>query len=278
MSEGEKLILSSTEPINDGGRRWNFIYYISVIVMLIVFIAIGSNFLGRIFAIFLGLIVGWLIKNKVAEVHTQTLRHTKFAVTNKIEYSQLIHELIPRLTPLGALVEKSSNENGMPIIEYQGAYYDIFWNEDDSFCIWWRQNLAKAFFSVDYIKIYRKEVAAMGIIGYHVQQICKFYDNQRESDEVGDEKKCKKCGTPIVNDAKYCMNCGATIETKEMPKQETTNNIHSHINAKKKHKFSLLILAVIAIIAMAYLHSESPEEQDMSISEQEILVYCIIDK
>lgn len=143
--KNEALVLSTAEPINDGGRRWNFIYYISVIIMLVLFIVMGTNFLGWIFAIGLGCIAGWLIKNKIAETHAQMLRNTKFAIQNKIEYSQLINELIPRLTPLGALIEKSSNENGCPVISYQGAMYDIIYNEDNTFCVWWRQNLAKAF-------------------------------------------------------------------------------------------------------------------------------------
>lgn len=214
MSTEEKIILSSSEPINDGGRRWNYIYYISAAVMLVFFIAMGANLAGWIFAVILGLAVGWLIKNKIAETHAKCLRSKKFLVSNKIEYSKLIHELIPILTPLGALVEKSSDENGNPIIEYQGAFYDIFWNEDDSFCIWWRQNIVRAFFSIDYIKIYRKEVAAMGIIGYHIQQICDNTESQKESKikELNNENICKNCGTLLVEGAKFCVKCGSIVE------------------------------------------------------------------
>lgn len=56
--------------------------------------------------------------------------------------------------------------------------YDIIYNKDDTFCVWWRQNLARAFLSADYIKIYRKEVAAMGIIAYHTQQICALSNDE----------------------------------------------------------------------------------------------------
>lgn len=170
--KGEALILTTSEPINDGGRSWNFIYYVSAIIMLIVFIYVKANFTGYFVAILLGCAIGWLIKNELAKVYVKRMRDKKFLIQNKIPYSELIHELIPRLTPLGALVEKSSNEKGFPIIEYQGATYDIMYNDDDTFCIWWRQTLAKAFLTGDYIKVYRKEVAAMGIIGYHIQQIC----------------------------------------------------------------------------------------------------------
>ena len=208
MKKEEKLQLDSAGPINDGGRRWNFIYYISAITMLVLFIAMGSNLLGWIFGIALGCVIGWLIKNKVAETHAKMLRYTKFVVQNKIPYSQLIHELIPRLTPLGALVEKSLD--GKPVIDYQGAMYDVRYNEDDTFCIWWRQNLVRAFFSVDYIKIYRREVMAMGIIGYHIQQICETYDGN--TDNTDGCKMCKACGAEVVNEAKFCVRCGTPVQ------------------------------------------------------------------
>lgn len=209
--KNEALVLSTAEPINDGGRRWNFIYYVSVIAILLIFISMGANFTGWIFAIALGCVVGWLIKNKVAEIHAQMLRNTKFAVQNKVEYSQLIHELIPRLTPLGALIEKSSNENGCPIISYQDALYDITYNEDNTFCVWWRQNLARAFFSADYIKIYRKEVVAMGIIAYHIQQICALPNDESIKQNVKDNV-CKVCGSEIESGAKFCVHCGTRLE------------------------------------------------------------------
>ena len=92
---------------------------------------------------------------------------------NKIPYPTLIAELIPRLTPLGMTIEKSDKQNGYSVISYQKMIYDISYSDEgNTFTIWWRKNIAKALFTVDSIKTYRKIVVAMGIIGYYVQQSC----------------------------------------------------------------------------------------------------------
>lgn len=211
MNMKEKaLILTTAEPINDGGRRWNFIYYICTIIMVILAIGLKADFTACVLFGGFGCVLGWLVKNSVAETNTKLLRKTKFAVENKISYSQLIHELIPRLTPMGALVEKSSNEIGYPIIEFQGSIYDVTYNEDDTFCIWWRQNLAKAFLGFNHIKVYKREVAAMGIIGYHVQQICTA--NCKDIDQDKETAICKECNEEIKKENKFCVNCGAALK------------------------------------------------------------------
>ena len=206
----EALVLSTAEPINDGGRRWNWIYVVSVVVAMVLFIgtfASDFNVDTFVIAIIMGGALGWLVKNAWAKCCTKFLRNTRFVVENKIPYTQLCHELVHRLTPLGMLVEKSSGENRYPIIEYQGAMYDVEYNSDNTFSIWWRQNLVRAYFSFNYIKIYRKEVAAMGIIGYHVQQVCKKNLNQSD-----DSKSCKVCGSKLLDKAKFCVKCGTAIE------------------------------------------------------------------
>lgn len=209
-------MLTSAEPINDGGRKYNVIYYVSIAACSILFLAMGSNLLGIVFGAVLGLIVGWLIKNKLLETMAVSLRTTKFMISNKVPYAELINRLIPVLTPLGAMIEKSSDVEGKPVISFQGAMYDVGYNEDNTFYIWWRQNLAKAFLTVDYISIYRKEVAAMGIIGYHIQQVCDNYnvlevcceDTEQKNHEDVKPMFCEECGSPLTEEAQFCVNCG----------------------------------------------------------------------
>lgn len=52
--------------------------------------------------------------------------------------------------------------------------YDVIFNEDNSFTVYWHQSALKAFLSQGYyISIYKKAVVAMGIIAYHVQKACQ---------------------------------------------------------------------------------------------------------
>ena len=161
-------------------------------------------------------IVCWLL-NTIST----SLRYKEFQIQNKIPYPDLITELIPVLLPLGMMIEKSSDKGGSPVISYQGVIYDVTYDETkDVFTIWWRVNVARAFLKVDYIGRYRKIVAAMGIIGYHVQQICNrpapaftqnATDGNIENAEVEDKKFCTRCGAALAKGAKFCPGCGSAV-------------------------------------------------------------------
>lgn len=177
-TQNKPLTLVSAEPINDGGRKYNIVYYVCGGLMGIVFLFNGGIGAG-IFGILLGLIVGWLIKNKILDIKSTSLRYVQFKVENKMEYTQLINQLISVLTPLGMTIERNNEAGGIPVILYQGIIYDIRYDENAPvFTIWWRVNVARAFFGVDYIKRYRKIAVAMGIIGYHIQHICNETQTQ----------------------------------------------------------------------------------------------------
>ena len=163
------LVLTSPEPIHDGGRKYNWIY----LVCAGLFIWMGANLAGVFLGTLIGLCVGWLVKNKILDISSLQLRFIEFEVKNKIPYPALIAELIPRLTPLGMTIEKSDKQNGYSVISYQKMIYDISYSDEgNTFTIWWRKNIARALFTVDSIKNYRKIAVAMGIIGYYVQQSC----------------------------------------------------------------------------------------------------------
>ena len=108
------LVLTSPEPINDGGRKYNWIYPVCAGISLILFIGIGANLAGVFLGVLTGLCVGWLVKNKILDISSLQLRFIEFEVKNKIPYPALIAELIPRLTPLGMTIEKSDEQNGHP--------------------------------------------------------------------------------------------------------------------------------------------------------------------
>lgn len=218
------MVLASSEPINDGGRKYNWIYLVSAGVVGICLITV-MGFSGLFLGILLGLCLGWLIKNKVVDIICPSLRTIEFQVKNKIPYEQLIAGLIPVLTPLGMTIEKSSDKGGAPVILYQGIIYDVTYdNNKNIFTIWWRLNVARAVFNVDSIKKYRKIVVAMGMIGYHVQTLCSQTDvtisnggtEKREAfaaNETGTDRKfCPECGMQISKGARFCSGCGKNFE------------------------------------------------------------------
>lgn len=166
----EPRILNSAEPLDDGGRRYNKLYFI--IAGILGLLLTGGGIPGIALGVSIGLLIALGIKNSILHDKQWKLRKLEFAINNKMPYPLLINKLIPVLSPLGMTVEKSSDTDGYPIITYQGMIYDIKYDENNNvFTIWWRMNLAKALFTNNSIKTYRKIVVAMGIIGYNVQQI-----------------------------------------------------------------------------------------------------------
>lgn len=224
MSKEQPLVLNSAEPIDDGGRKYNKIYFISAIL----FAALGLfTDLGVVLGIIIGLFIGWVIKSEILYIGSRGIRRTKFRVDNKIPYTELINQLIPILSPFGMTVEKSADKNGYPVITYKGMMYDVSYEEDENaFTIWWRVSLMRAIFYGGYISKYRKIVSAMGIIAYNVQRVCgvnvqnntvtqQVYqqplqeENAKESKEA---KYCINCGQKLSEDAMFCFNCGQKVE------------------------------------------------------------------
>lgn len=172
MKNAQALVLESSAPINDGGRKFNVIYYVLGFGFLLTVILMGANILGYILGTLFGLGVAWLIKNKILELESLKLRNIEFVLPNEMAYDDLITNLIPVLVPLGMMIEKSSTNNGNPIINYQGIEYDVlFSNDNKTFTIYWSKNIARAFLTIDSIKMYRKIVVSMGIIAYQIQQL-----------------------------------------------------------------------------------------------------------
>ncbi|CBK73120.1 hypothetical protein CIY_01420 [Butyrivibrio fibrisolvens 16/4] len=67
MSKNKNIILESSAPLDDGGRKYNLIYPICGVGLGIVFLVMsGAGLAGLVFGLLLGLAIGWLIKIKYA--------------------------------------------------------------------------------------------------------------------------------------------------------------------------------------------------------------------
>lgn len=169
----KNLVLDSSAPLDDGGRKLNIIYYVCGILSgFCGFMYAKSDSLlsGVILLILLGLACGWIIKNAILYVLIDKFRKYTFKIDNKIPYNQLITQLNDALASYQMLIE--AGKNGAPVINYKDLIYDIYYNDDDTFTIWWRLNIARALFNFDRISKYRKVSATCGILAYTIQKIC----------------------------------------------------------------------------------------------------------
>lgn len=215
----EPLRLSSAEPITDGGRSYNKIYYITAAVGAILGLVASSKFEGLIVFALFGIAIGYAIKECILDVKLRRLRKQPFALDKKIPYDELIQHLIPVLTPLNMTIEK--DVNGNPVITYKRMIYDVIYQDDNTFIIWWRKSPLGALLTIrSKISYYRQVVVAMGIIGFHIQQICSVKDGadsvafSANAVESQDFKFCTECGTKSSKDAMFCTNCGHSFEEK----------------------------------------------------------------
>ena len=164
----EDVVLTSSTPVADGGRSFNVIYLITALAGLVIgFVATGGG--GAVVGLFVGLILGYGIKDVACTLPLGRLRSWTFHCDREIPYDERIAKLQPQLLPLGMTIEK--NKDGSPVITYKHMIYDVRYESDQTFSIWWRKSLAGAFLTSNMdTSRYRKACVAYGIIGYFVQQ------------------------------------------------------------------------------------------------------------
>lgn len=175
--QGDKIILQRPEPLSDGGKSLSIIYIIATICGLILGIifevAVGGYWglfiLG--FTVF-GFLIGWGIKNKIVKYKCLYLERLIFHRNNVIPYSELWNRLIPIFTSMN--IRMSVNQDGSICVPYNGVMYDIILNNDNSFRIRWRQTFGQSLLRWNYyIPLYKKVVVDMGMIAFHVQNVCR---------------------------------------------------------------------------------------------------------
>ena len=223
MRKKEPISVSSPAPLDDGGRRYNVIIIAAAVIGAILGLVTGG-LKSLILCVLIGAFFGYIIKGIIISLKWYGLRQLKFKMGHTVEKTVLLQYLIERLTPMGMMVEMGSD--GMPVITYQTLIYEIYFNEDQTFTIWWRKSLARAFFSFDLITLipnYRKTVVAMGILAYHIQlfSMSLTADNADKDrmtavdSAVNAQKRCPKCGATIKDGMKFCGSCGADLS--ELP-------------------------------------------------------------
>lgn len=221
MSKKAPVYLNAPTPLDDGGRKYNIIYAVGAVGCGLV-AAVSGGFSVAIVGALFGLCMAYVIKACIVKVKWYGLREMKFALPHPTTAQAILQKLIGILTPMGMNVEL--NSDGTPVITYQNVIYDVNFNDDQTFTLWWRKSFARAFFSIDLFTIipnYRKAVVAMGIIAYHIQQICAEQpENQPEEKNTASLKgrKCPNCGAALAEGTKFCGSCGTAVS--EPQKQE----------------------------------------------------------
>lgn len=211
----EKLVLQSAKPLEgkvSDGRKFYLIAAGCGLGLGIVLSLVGGviNIGGWLFFALLTTLIGWGFRNKQLKYKCFGLRNMRFMADEKPSGQELYQKLLPVSAPLNIKLEVTKNGN-LSVLQ-DDVYYDVIFNADDTFSLYWHQNFGKALLRGGYyIKLYKKALVSMGIIAYHIQQICASYDNPvMEQNDYG--RICKICGSEIIDDAKFCVHCGMQLE------------------------------------------------------------------
>lgn len=221
----DPIVLNSPTPLDDGGRKYNILYVILGGIGIVVGLQQGD--IGAVILGLFGIMIAYTIKTAIVDSKWKDLRKYKFAIEHKRDYDELIQELLPVLGPLNMTIEK--HKDGYVSVIYKNTFFDVFYNEDQSFTIWWRKSLMRALIPKGALSYYPDAVKAMGIIGYYVQQICraeqkssiKLHNVNEPKAEAeppvkesgaAQKKYCTECGTQCRSTDVFCPNCGNKLK------------------------------------------------------------------
>lgn len=271
----DALKLTSMAPLDDGGRKYNIIYFIAVVVGILLGIFAGNGITSIVVATLMALIVALVIKNSILDFKWKGLRQQKFLLEKRVPYDFLIHHLITQLSSLNFQVEKGAD--GSPVLTRKKMIYDIEYGEDNTFTIYWRKSLVNAVFDFKTsIYHYRNTVADMGIIGYAVQTICcenafgvgqQNLQNNTQSGFASDVQ-----GNPPIRSDN--SNNGQNIPEQENIAANEMNAVQmnqnpyvgyarTNIQDKRKHTGVFVAIAIVAFVVLAggyWLATLSDEE------------------
>lgn len=157
----KEAALKKREPLDDGLKKYNYLY----ILLSVVFLCKGKFLV----AVSLGILIGGAIKTVIAGFRWEYLKTVKYCVRKQIPLDDLLESLVPAVSTHGMLVEKKTD--AIQIIQ-GGMQYKIFYEGDHFFKMIPRSPGIQELLQIGIIGKYRRAVTDMGVIGYYITDIC----------------------------------------------------------------------------------------------------------
>lgn len=155
---GEGIILSSSLPIpsKTAWVKW------PLIISGLLICASGIGIITGAILLF--------VENMQREYHEAKMRQMKFIFPYNVSAAEIYNVLRPILVnKYGNVFEFEQDDERLSVI-YDQIIYDINLQGDGTICIWWRRSFAKAFFSWNSFKQYKKIRTGTSLIAYELQQ------------------------------------------------------------------------------------------------------------
>ena len=162
------LKLKSPAPLDDGLRKYNFIY----VIMIILFLLISGLKVG---GAIVGLFFGWAIKTVVASNEWEKLDWIRYEINKKPTKEEILKDLIPSMAVYGMFGEIGQDAI---LVSRSGYQYKISYSDDEHFVMEPSASILKEPSSLGRITRYKNAVIDLGIIGYLITCICDGNDEE----------------------------------------------------------------------------------------------------
>ena len=162
------LRLKSPAPLDDGLRKYAFIY----VIMIILFLLISGLKVG---GAIVGLFFGWAIKTVVASNEWEKLDWIRYEIDKKPTKEEILKYLIPSMAVYGMFGEIGQDAI---LVSRSGYQYKISYSDDKHFVMEPSASILKEPSSLGRITRYKNAVIDLGIIGYLITCICDGNDEE----------------------------------------------------------------------------------------------------
>lgn len=159
------IVLTTAEPLPNKVQKLKKLYTVLLVTGIVGWL-IDENIL-LVIGLF-GIMILFILDDSYTNICRKALRADKFKFINGVTNEEMFDKLQPILiSKYNMMVEK--DKEGRAVVSHNGCMYDIIINNDATFSIWWRKSIAGAMLEIMKYKTYKKVLAAMGIIGYEIQ-------------------------------------------------------------------------------------------------------------
>ena len=101
-------------------------------------------------------------------IRCDQIKDTRFTYNSSIGYDELYEAIMPVMVKKYGITPER-DENGMITLPYQNLRYDILISDENFMKVYWKQTLGSELFRSRSYKNYKKNLTAMGIIAYEIQ-------------------------------------------------------------------------------------------------------------
>ena len=114
------------------------------------------------------LMIIYTVDYVLSGIRCDQIKDTRFTYDSSIGYDELYDAILPVMVKKYGITPER-DEDGLITLPYQNLRYDILIGDENFMKVYWKQTLGGELFRSRSYKNYKKNLTAMGIIAYEIQ-------------------------------------------------------------------------------------------------------------